>query len=127
MKQMLSYVLLLPLIGDIAPPMLFAIPKPAEPAVRATIDSLKTGKLVTLTLTSGKKVKGEVVSKADESLQLRVRRGFFKHREETYPIANVVAVKTHLPSWVGPVIGAGIVGGIVVGVVACVASGACLN
>jgi hypothetical protein len=42
-------------------------------------------------------------------------------------VAEIVSVKTHLPTWVGPVVGVGIVGGIIIGVVACVATGACLS
>jgi hypothetical protein len=128
MKRVLSCALLLALIQSVSAQTLPAIPpEPADRAVRATIDKLKAGKLVTLTLASGEKVKGSVIAKTEESLQLRVRRGVFRYREETYPVAEIVSVKTHLPAWVGPVVGLGIAGGIIIGVVACVASGACLS
>lgn len=128
MKQVWSCVLVLFMMESIAPPMLSATPgESAVTSVRAKIDSLKIGKLVTLTFASGQKVKGSVIGKTEQSLQLRVRRGFFTYREEMYPVADIVSVKTHLPAWVGPVVGVGVVLGVVIGVAACAASGACLS
>ena len=119
MKRVLSCALLLAVIQSVSAQTLPAVPtEPSDGAVRATIDKLKPGKLVTVTLASGEKVKGSVIAKTKESLKLQVRRGFFRYREETYMVAQIVSVKTHLPAWVGPAVGLGIAGGILIGVAA---------
>ena len=119
MKRVLSCALLLAVIQSVSAQTLPAVPtEPSDGAVRATIDKLKPGKLVTVTLASGEKVKGSVIAKTKESLKLQVRRGFFRYREEAYMVAQIVSVKTHLPAWVGPVVGLGIAGGIIIGVAA---------
>jgi hypothetical protein len=77
MKRVLSCVLLLPLIQSVSAQTLPAVPsEPTERAAHANIDALKAGKLVTLTLASGEKVKGSVVGRTEESLQLRYAAGF---------------------------------------------------
>lgn len=101
---------------------------PAVPAgVRAGLAKLKLGSQATIKLSTGKKLKGEVRELNPDSLQLRVSRGFFRYRTETVPYADMVEVKKNMPTWVGPVIVLGIVGGVVIAASVCVAAGPCNN
>jgi hypothetical protein len=101
---------------------------PAVPAdVRAQLAKLKPGSQVTIKLSQGKKLTGEVREINPDSLQLRVDRGFFRYRTETVLYTDMIVVKKETPTWVLPVIVLGIVGGVCIGIAACVQSGACTN
>ncbi len=101
----------------------------AVPAVPPTLDGeiakLKPGKQATIKLSSGKKLAGEVRELNQDSLSLRVDRGFFRHRTEVVPYSSIVEVTKGPRTWVGPVVVAGVVGGVLIGLSACLSSGAC--
>ena len=104
-----------------------AVPSTVPAGVRSELTKLKPGNQATITLSTGKKLKGEVRELNQDSVNLRVNRGFFRYRTETVPYCSMVDIKKNMPTWVGPTIALGALAGVLIGVSACVASGACLN
>lgn len=101
---------------------------PTVPAgVRSEISKLRIGNQAKITLSTGKKLQGEVRELNQDSLNLRVSRGFFRYRTETVPYDSIIELKKKMPTWVAPTIALGALAGVVIGVAACVASGACQN
>jgi hypothetical protein len=97
-------------------------------SIRSQIDGLRIGNQLTIGLSGNNEVKGSLVAKGQDGIQVRVDRGLFRHRITTCDYADIVSVKKNRPTWVVPVIVlSAVVVGVVVGLYVCFVQGECVQ